>query len=237
MSAPGPAQSGASQSVVEPHLPPVWPLLRAMVSVGLLCGLLIAGAFLVTRPVIERNLAEAMQRAIFEVLSNAETTRSFRWQPDGGFLPAEDGGGADGPLVHVGYDAGGALVGIAIEAAGMGYQDVIRILYGYSPAESAVVGMQVLESRETPGLGDRIETDEAFRANFEALDVRLDAAAEAIANPIVAVKSGEKTSPWEIDGITGATISAEAIAGILRKSTALWIPRIQGALDDLGEGA
>ena len=47
----------------------------------------------------------------------------------------------------------------------MGYQDVIRILlYGYSPEHQAIVGMRVLESRETPGLGDKIEKDPAFLA-------------------------------------------------------------------------
>ena len=44
----------------------------------------------------------------------------------------------------------------------MGYQDVIRVLYGYSFAEEAVVGIRVLESKETPGLGTRIETDPDF---------------------------------------------------------------------------
>ena len=52
----------------------------------------------------------------------------------------------------------GELVGFAIQAQGMGYQDVISVLYAYSPGEDAVTGFRVLESRETPGLGDYIET-------------------------------------------------------------------------------
>ena len=125
---------------------------------------------------------------------------------------------------------------IALEAAKMGYQDTIRVLYGVSLERQAVIGMAVLASLETPGLGDKIETDPTFRANFEALDVRLDAAGDAVANPIVFVKSGEKTDPWQVDGITGATISSRAIAEMLAESTAFWMPRLQGQRDVLVQG-
>ena len=37
----------------------------------------------------------------------------------------------------------------------MGYQDVIVVFYGYSSADDAVIGIRVLESKETPGLGDQ----------------------------------------------------------------------------------
>jgi electron transport complex protein RnfG len=108
----------------------------------------------------------------------------------------------------------------------MGYQDVIRILYGYAPQQQAVVGMQVLASKETPGLGDRIEKDAGFRANFNALDVTLAADGVSMKHPVEAVKHGTKTAPWQIDGITGATISSNAVASILSRSSAQWIPLI-----------
>ena len=218
-----------------PAQSPAGPMLRAMAGVGLLCGLLIVSAFLLTRPTIERNRAEALERAVFEVLPSAQTSRTFSWSESRRFSPLEPQVPADGPVVHAGY-ADGRLVGIAIEASGMGYQDLIRVLYGYAPEQQAVVGLHVLESRETPGLGTRIETDPAFRANFQRLDVSLTADLDRIANPIEAVKPGEKQSPWEIDGITGATISAKAIADILRHSTEIWIPRIQRELDALQGG-
>ena len=41
----------------------VWPMYRAMVGVGLGCGLLIVAVYQLTRPIIERNEAEALQRA------------------------------------------------------------------------------------------------------------------------------------------------------------------------------
>ena len=50
----------------------------------------------------------------------------------------------------------------------MGYQDVIRVLYGYSFDTEAIIGIRVLESKETPGLGDKIETDPDFLGQLEA---------------------------------------------------------------------
>ena len=231
--------SAAGGDPVAAHVPPPsWPMLRAMVSVGLLCGLLITTAYIATRPAIERNRAEALQRAIFEVLPAARSARTFAWVEDRGFerVRVEEGEKTAAPVVHVGLDEAGGVAGVAIEAAGMGYQDVIRVLYGYSPERTAVIGMVVLESRETPGLGDRIETDPAFRANFERLDVALEPGGERIAHPIEAVKHGEKEAPWQIDGITGATISSNAIALILQESTAVWIPRIHSRLAQLEGG-
>ena len=215
--------------------PPGWPMYRALVGVGMVCGLLIVSVFVVTLPVIARNEAAALQAAVFEVLPGATAKASFVLAEGGGFRPAREG---DDPrqTVHAGYDASGALVGVAIPAEGMGYQDVIRILYGYSPSQQAIVGMQVLASKETPGLGDKIEKDPAFRANFQALDVSLAADGQSLAHPVEAVKSGAKTGPWQVDGITGATISSKAIANILRQSSAYWLPLLYPRQAELAKG-
>ena len=90
----------------------------------------------------------------------------------------------------------------------------------------------MLESKETPGLGTKIETDPDFLKNFERLDVTLTDDLSAVANPIEFVKPGKKEQAWQVDGITGATISSNAIANILGASTAYWIPRIQRGLED-----
>ena len=169
------------------------------------------------------------------MLPEARSSRSFRVAPGDRFEAWRARAPAGSRLVHAGYDEGGRLVGLAVEAEGMGYQDVIRVLYGYSFERDAVIGFRVLESRETPGLGDRIETDPAFLANFERLDVSLDEAGAAPLHPVESVKHGQKQHPWQVDGITGATISSVAIADILRNSTAWWIPRIRRSLDDFRE--
>jgi electron transport complex protein RnfG len=221
--------------VTAPPPPKVWHMYRALVGVGLVCGLLIVTVFELTRPVIERNRAEALRRAIFQVLPAARSSTTFRLDGARGFEPATGDAGGE-PRVHACYDESQQLVGFAIEAEGMGYQDTIRLLYGYSVAEDAITGIRVLESRETPGLGDKIETDADFVANFERLDVALSGDGAGLAHPIEFVKPGTKQHPWQIDGITGATISSSAIADILRKSSATWVPQIRRNLGDFAEG-
>lgn len=204
---------------------------RAMVGVGVLCGVLIVSAFLGTKPIVDRNKAEALQRAIFNVIPGAKTSATFALESDGRFVPLT--GKPEGrQVVHAGYGDAGNLLGLAIEAQGMGYQDVIRVLYGYSFEAQAVVGIQVLETKETPGLGDKIEKDPAFLANFEKLDASLSPDGSAVAHRIVTVKHGTKTDPWQIDAITGATVSSVAIGEILGKSTEQWVPKIAPRRDD-----
>lgn len=198
-------------------------MLRAMVGIGLICALLIVLTFEGTLPIIEKNKAEALEKAIFKVLPGTVTKKTFKLDDQQVFTEITNAE-KEVPLVYAGYDENGELVGIALEAAGMGFADVLRILYGYDPEKEQIIGFYVLESKETPGLGDKIEKDPAFLANFEALDVSLKENEEALKNTVVTVKKGEKEKPWEIDGITGATISSRAIGDILRSSTAEWVP-------------
>jgi electron transport complex protein RnfG len=109
----------------------------------------------------------------------------------------------------------------------MGYQDLVTVLFSYSFEKQAIIGSKVLESKETPGLGDKVELEPHFLANFEALDARLNDDGTALANPIVTVKQGEKTEPWQIDGITGATITSDAIGVILNKGASEWVPLLE----------
>jgi len=208
-----------------------WHMYRAMVGIGILCGLLIVVAFELTRPVIVRAQAAALQRAVFQVLPEASASQTFVFD-EASFRRSTGDDAANAERVYAGYDDGGRLVGVAVEARGMGYQDVIRVLYGYSPAREALVGIRVLDSKETPGLGTKIETDPDFLASFRELDVSLTANQEEIVHPIELVKHGTRTQPWEIDAITGATISSAAVASLLERSTAYWIPRIRPQLDD-----
>ena len=221
----------STELISRPDPPSAWHMYRAMVGVGVFCGLLIVSVFQVTRPIIERNKAEALEKAIFHVLPDASTSTTYRLDESGGFEVLE-GEGLGEQLVYAGYDDEHELVGLAVEAQGMGYQDVIGLIYGYSFAEDAIIGIQVLESKETPGLGDKIETDPAFLQNFERLDVSLVDDQSEMANPIVPVKHGAKSNPWEVDGITGATISSVAIADILNRSAQYWAPHIRNNLGD-----
>lgn len=203
-------------------------MLRAMTGIGLICALLIVLTYEGTLPRITKNKAEALEKAIFKVIPGISSKETFYWNGNDQFVTGED---QEGQPVYAGYDDQGNLQGIACQASGPGFADVIQVIYGYDPGKEELIGFYVLESKETPGLGDKIEKDENFLANFDALDVELTDNGSALKNKIIPVKSGEKEQEWEIDCITGATISSKAVANLISKSTEVWIPRLMKHVD------
>lgn len=197
---------------------------RAIVGIGVFCALVIVIVFQSTAARIRDNQERFLAAAISEVLPATRNTLAVAIAEDGQLLPTAE----SQPLpVFLSYDENFELVGAVITGEGMGYQDNIRVLYAYSFDQNAIVGFKILDSKETPGLGDRVEIEPHFIANFEALDVRLNDAGDALDNLIITVKQGEKTDPWQIDGITGATITSEAIGNILNGSAATWAPVLE----------
>jgi electron transport complex protein RnfG len=222
-------QTAAPQPV--PITPPI-PLLRALGLVAALSGFLVVLAHQLSLPLIEENKRIAIERALFKVIAGAVSRGDFQLTADG-IEPLGETLPAQGIHLYAGYDAQGSLAGVALEAAAQGYQDVIRILYSYDPACECIRGMEVLKMAETPGIGDKIAKDPGFLQNFEALDARLDAAGSGLANEIISVKSGTKSEPWQIDAISGATISSKAVARMLNDSAQQALPVIARHLETL----
>lgn len=207
-------------------------MLRTLGGIAMISGFLVVLVVQFTRPIIAENKRIAIERAVFKVVPNAVSRRDFLLGPAGLFPAGE--AGATGEPVYAAYDRHGELQGVALEAAATGYQDVIRILYGYSPKCECITGIEVLKMTETPGLGDRIASDPAFLKNFYGLDGKLNDAGDGLAHPIVTVKHGNKTEPWQIDAISGATISSKAIGRMLDASGQRMFPLIQRHLADFG---
>lgn len=201
-----------------------WSMYRAIVGIGALCALVIVAVYQTTAARIRDNQERFLAAAIAEVLPAAESIIAVSLSEAGRLVTTSESLTLP---VFLSYDAEGLLIGAVLTAEGMGYQDNVRVLYSYSLALDAIVGFKILESKETPGLGDRVEVEPHFIANFEALDVRLNEAGDALNNPIATVKQGEKTKGWQIDGITGATITSEAIGAILNESANAWLPILQ----------
>ena len=199
---------------------------RLIVSLGLIAmisGLFIVLAVQLTKDRIAHNKQMALEKAIFAVLPDA--SQSVKYKLDESGLVKMDPAATDAN-VFAGYDAEGRLAGLAMEGSARGYQDVVKVLYGYSLDKECIIGMTVLESTETPGLGDKANSDPVFHENFKALDASLTEDGSAIANPILTVKNGKKVNPWEIDGISGATVTSTAIGNGLRESTGRMLPML-----------
>ena len=206
-------------------------MIRTLGGMALISGVLIALAYEATFDIIKRNKEEALRKAVFTAIPGAADQVRFELRDDGA-VEKMDGDPTGRPQLFVGFDEAGQFLGVALEASGQGYGDVIRVLYGYSPEDEVITGLKVLESKETPGLGDRI-AKEPFLENFREMDVRLDAGKTSPLHPIAFAKHGAKTDAWQVDGISGATISSKAIAAMLLDSTQEMLPIVNRNLTAL----
>lgn len=196
--------------------------------VALLSGLLVVSAYQLTLPQIEENKRIAVARAIAAVYPTATSRRAYA-VTSAALVPAHEAAAA-GQVVYAVFDHEEKFLGIAAEAAARGYQDVVRLLYAYSPDCQCITGIHVLRNNDTPGIGDRIAKDRRFLENFRALDARLAPDGRALANPIVTVKHGTKTAAWQIDAISGATITCKAVGRALNDSAQTVVPRVTAEL-------
>lgn len=173
---------------------------------GAVAGAAIVLAFGWTQPRILAHQAERLSASITEVLGGATRYETVFF--DNGTLtrePQADTAGLD--RVYVGYLADGQPRGVAIVTEAPGFSDVVRVIFGYDPATGNLLGMKVLENKETPGLGDKVEKDTMFTRQFVELGT-----------PIVGVKKGRDTgADQEVVMITGATISSRTVIDMINR--------------------
>jgi Na+-translocating ferredoxin:NAD+ oxidoreductase subunit G len=201
-------------------------MIRLMGVVSLLCGLLIVGTDLNTRSRIRSNREVIMRESVAQLLPGIEKQIIYGIQPSGDLkiLASAD---VAGPRLFAGYDASGRFLGVVIETSERGYADIISAMYAYAPDSQTITGFQVVDMKETPGLGNRISTDASFLENFKNLDAT---------HPITTVKHGAKKNPWEIDAISGATVSSRAVGRMIQKSVEDVAPVVLRNLDRIKRG-
>lgn len=185
-----------------------WRLVTTLGIAGALAGLAIVLVFGWAEPKIKAHRAAALRAAVQEVLGGPESYATL-FVVDGA-LAMEIPAGSDSASfdqVYLGYDAQGRSMGFAIAGEQPGYQDIVGLIFGYDAEADRLLGMKVLESKETPGLGDKIEKDSAFVTSFHG-----------VVPPIDAVKAGRGSgSESEVDMITGATISSRTVIEIINR--------------------
>jgi electron transport complex protein RnfG len=212
------ADSGVPGPSPRPDDPPAIRLLGTLGVAGALAGLLLVMVHQWTQPRILAYQARVLEAAIQDVLGGPERYETLFVVE--GTLTAELPAGVDSlavERVYVGYDANDQPAGFAIPGAKPGFQDVIRLIFGFDPATDQVLGMKVLESKETPGLGDKIEKDSVFVARFVGA-----------LTPLEGIKAGSGTGdPAEIDMITGATISSRTVITIINERLEALSPELR----------
>jgi H+/Na+-translocating ferredoxin:NAD+ oxidoreductase subunit G len=196
---------------------PAWKLLLTLAVAGAAAGWLIVTVYNATLPAIQKHAAHEESAAVREVLE-----APARWDTlylIGNAVTATPPAGTDkrdAQKAFVGFDAGGRRIGVAVTAAEPGFQELLTLMIGFDPATGTLTGYKVLDQQETPGLGDRVESDTSFGNQF----------AGRVA-PLKPVKQRTADDPSAVQTITGATISSRAVIRIINDAVARWRPLIQ----------
>ncbi|MBF0472489.1 MAG: RnfABCDGE type electron transport complex subunit G [Nitrospirae bacterium] len=162
-----------------------------LIVIYIIGGLLLAGVYAKTSPIIFQKSKEEKELALKQMISEAQTIikpENGDWSIDFNNKPK-----------HVEYfeaKTDNQIIGYVVESYGKGYSSFINILVAVDK-DLKITKMNILQHAETPGLGDGIENP-SFKDQFIGKDL----------DHLVLVK-GEANG--NIAAITGATISSRAV--------------------------
>ena len=196
---------------------PSWQLLLTLTVAGAIAGLAVVMLYDWTRPRVEAHKAAVLREAIEEVL-HAPQRADTLWLVNGA-LSATRPNGKDASKVErvfLGYDAKGRAEGYAIQVVEPGFAEPITLLIGYDPGRRELLGMKVLESKETPGIADKV-VQPVFTGQFRGRVA-----------PLTGIKGDESAKAASdrsaVMMITGATISSRAVLRGINKTIVHWQP-------------
>ena len=111
--------------------------------------------------------------------------------------------------------SGDKLIGYVFSATSSGYGGDIAVTVGIG-SDSTITGISVGENQETPGLGSRV-ANEKFTSQYVGKDVSRQ----------IKIVSGPDTADDEIQAISGATISTNAVNSAVQASADLGAKLLQ----------
>ena len=158
-------------------------LILTLSMAGLISGLILVGAYELTLPRIIANQARELREAVFKVLPGVESFEPMAFIGDK-LQVVEEKETRETDLCRLRRPR--QFRRLCYSRRRVGFQDAIKLIYGFQPSGRIIVGMEVLESKETPGLGDKIIKDPAFKENFTEL---------AVDPEVVPVPTGTRAHP------------------------------------------
>lgn len=176
-------------------------LLRFGIILALICfvaTLVLATTYEITKPKIDQQLIKEEQEALGEIM------------PDADSFAADSIDGIDYFKATREKD----IIGYCIKVVGNGYNGYIRMIVGIDK-DGIINGIKILEHYETPGLGARVnevkrgEKEPWFLRQFKGKPART-----------IAVKK-------DIDAITGATITSEAVTDAIRDTVNKFLLKVK----------
>lgn len=169
------------------------------------CTALVALTYAMTEERIEANeqawLERSLQPALSGLFFDSGVTESMITIP-----PPHDLPGSEAAIVYRVYAEDLPVAALFVVSARDGYAGPIRILVGID-VQGAVTGVHVLEHRETPGLGDRVESGKSeWVHQFDG---------RSLASPLPAGWA-IKRDGGQFDQLTGASVTPRAIVKAIR---------------------
>ncbi len=163
-------------------------MVLVLFTITLLSSAAVGGVYMLTEEPIAQAKVAAVNNALKQVLPEYEATTSQDIEVNA--LPVK---------VHTATVADKA-VGYAVESNSKnGFGGEVRLMVGFD-AEGTILNINVLEQKETPGLGTKMaDEDNALLASLKGKDA-------------AQVKMTVKKDGGDIDALTAATISSRAYA-------------------------
>ena len=143
-------------------------------------GAIIACTYFLTAPVAVEKAAEMKTDAMKSLVVNAEK-----------FKPV------NGKKEWFSAEKNGKIIAYVVPAESKGYGGAIKMLVSVTP-QGKIIEFAILESKETPGLGDNA-SKEPFKSQFKGKETK----------DLEVVK--DQTKKNNIQAMTGATISSKAV--------------------------
>ncbi len=178
-----------------------------LAAIAAVCTTLVAFTFELTDDRIAANqqawLEQSLQPALGDVSFDSGITESRLTIPAPNALP----GPGEATIYRV-YSESEPAAALFVVSARDGYSGAIRLLVGID-ANGAVTGVHVLEHRETPGLGDLVETGKS--------EWSLQFRGRSLGDPVAAGWAIRRDG-GEFDQLTGASVTPRAIVKAVRET-------------------
>lgn len=167
-------------------------MIVVLTSIGILSGGFLATVGLLTKERIALNKQREIEKAIITVVPGTESSQKLYEERE--------------LTVYGGENETGTILGFAIHASGVGFQDKITLMFGTNISITRIIRLAILEQKETPGLGAKITNNVSFLQYWENKDCT---------QPLILRKPPSRSlqdlSSSEVNTITGATISSESV--------------------------
>jgi len=174
-------------------------MILVLTSVGLISGGFLAGVAALTKEKIALNVQAEIEEAIRVVVDEAEVNRILHEE--------------ENLVIYQESEEDGQIVGYAVQATGVGFQDKITLMFGLDPSLAEITGLTIIDQKETPGLGAKIEDWESFLQFWENRE-----ATGSLTLRKPPVNDIERLQPSEVNTITAATISSNKVLEIVNLS-------------------